>query len=89
MIQLSSLRWAGGRLETCGAFITFSAALMAVIGAGSISPGLLGLTVAYALNMTQPLTNMIRQSAEVESNMNSVERYARCKVLLCCSEHHN
>jgi ABC-type multidrug transport system fused ATPase/permease subunit len=71
---VQSQRWLGLRLECSGALITGSAALIAVLTASSITPGLAGLSISYALQVTQLLSFMIRQSVELENNMNSVER---------------
>jgi ATP-binding cassette subfamily C (CFTR/MRP) protein 1 len=40
------------RLEVVGAFIVFFAALFAVIGKDTLSGGLVGLTVTYALGVS-------------------------------------
>jgi ATP-binding cassette subfamily C (CFTR/MRP) protein 1 len=50
------------------------AGILAVIQQGSLAPSLVGLSLSYALQVTQTLNMVVRQSAEVESNMNAVER---------------
>ena len=42
-------RWLAVRLETVGNLIIFSSSLLAVLGKDSLTPGLVGLSVSYAL----------------------------------------
>ena len=51
-------RWLGFRLETVGGLIVFSAAIFAVVGrgAGGITGGLVGLSISYALQVTNSST---------------------------------
>ncbi|XP_069173762.1 ATP-binding cassette sub-family C member 3 isoform X2 [Procambarus clarkii] len=53
--NIATFRWLGVNLETIGNLITFSAAIMGVAGRDSISPGIVGLSVTYALNMWKRL----------------------------------
>lgn len=46
-----SLRWLGIRVEFVGSCIVLFAALFAVIGKNSLNPGLVGLSVSYALQV--------------------------------------
>ena len=67
-------RWLSVRLECLGNIIIMFAAFFAVISKGTIDPGLVGLTLTYALNVTNALNMLVRMSSEVETNMVSVER---------------
>ncbi|KAJ7390661.1 Multidrug resistance-associated protein 1 [Desmophyllum pertusum] len=67
-------RWLALRLEFIGAAILFFASLFAVIARETIGPGLVGLSVAYALQITGSLNWMVRQSSEMETNIVAVER---------------
>ncbi|XP_076041208.1 ATP-binding cassette sub-family C member 3-like [Oratosquilla oratoria] len=67
-------RWLGIRLEFIGNLVTFAAAIFAVFGRTSISPGIVGLSVSYALNVTMVLNWLVRLSSDVETNVVSVER---------------
>jgi len=49
-------RWLSIRLETVANFVTFFAALFAVLAKGELSPGQAGLSVSYALSITQVWT---------------------------------
>ncbi len=73
-IMAGCTRWAAGRLETCGALIVFFAALLTIVQGGAVPPSLVGLSLSYALQATQTLNMVVRQSAEMEANMNAVER---------------
>jgi ATP-binding cassette subfamily C (CFTR/MRP) protein 1 len=45
-------RWLGFRLEFTGSLIVFFASLLAVFGRESISAGIAGLSISYALNVS-------------------------------------
>ncbi|ORZ19904.1 multi drug resistance-associated protein MRP [Absidia repens] len=77
--SISCNRWLAVRLEFLGSIIIFGAAIFAVVGVlyGSqsyIDPGLVGLSVSYALSITQSLNWVIRSFCEIETNIVSVER---------------
>jgi ABC-type multidrug transport system fused ATPase/permease subunit len=73
------------RLEMLGSLIIFASAIFAVVEiatSGRIDASLVGLSLSYALSMTQSLNWMVRQSCEIETNIVSVERvkeYVRAK----------
>ncbi|PWA01371.1 hypothetical protein BB558_002530 [Smittium angustum] len=80
---LSLNRWLSLRLEFIGGFIIFFASLFAVVSVyissksttGSfISASRVGLAISYSLTITQSLSMGIRQTAELENNIVSVER---------------
>nr|XP_047130820.1 multidrug resistance-associated protein 1-like isoform X2 [Hydra vulgaris] len=71
---ICSNRWLALRLETFGHLITFFAALFCIIQQESLSPGLVGLSISYALQVTQTLNWLVRVSSELETNIVSVER---------------
>lgn len=81
--SISANRWLAVRLEFIGSIIILAAAGFAIIsvttGSG-LSAGLVGLAMSYALQITQSLNWIVRQTVEVETNIVSVERvleYAR------------
>ncbi|XP_015036526.1 multidrug resistance-associated protein 1 isoform X13 [Drosophila pseudoobscura] len=66
-------RWLAIRLEMVGNLIILFASLFAVLG-GQTDPGLVGLSVSYALQVTQTLNWLVRMSSDIETNIVSVER---------------
>nr|XP_045598586.1 ATP-binding cassette sub-family C member 3-like isoform X1 [Procambarus clarkii] len=74
MANLACNRWLGIRLEFIGNIIIFAAAIFVVAGRGSVSSGIVGLTLTYALNVTVILNFLVRMSSEIEANIVSVER---------------
>ena len=69
-----SNRWLAIRLESVGNLIIFCASLLAALGRDSLTPGLVGLSVSYALSVTQTLNWLVRMTSEVETNIVAVER---------------
>uniref|UniRef100_A0A3Q2T472 Multidrug resistance-associated protein 1 n=1 Tax=Fundulus heteroclitus TaxID=8078 RepID=A0A3Q2T472_FUNHE len=67
-------RWLAIRLEFVGNCIVSFAALFAVIARESLSPGIMGLSISYALQLTASLTWLVRMSSDVETNIVAVER---------------
>ncbi|KAM4822942.1 ATP-binding cassette sub-family C member 3 [Urocitellus parryii] len=80
---IASNRWLGIRVEFVGNCVVFFATLFAVIGRNSLNPGLVGLSVSYALQVTAILNWLIRSMSDVESNIVAVERvkeYSRTEM---------
>ncbi|XP_021375006.1 multidrug resistance-associated protein 1-like [Mizuhopecten yessoensis] len=67
-------RWLAIRLEFVANCIVFFAALFAVLGRDELSAGLVGLSITYALNVTQTLNWLVRMTCELETNIVAVER---------------
>lgn len=67
-------RWLAVRLETIGNVVILFAALFAVLARDVMDPGLVGLSLSYALTVTQSLSYLVTMISEVETNMVGVER---------------
>jgi ATP-binding cassette subfamily C (CFTR/MRP) protein 1 len=67
-------RWLSIRVESIGACITFCAALIIVIQRNTLSAGESGVSLTYAISVTQLLNWVVKQVVEAENAMNSVER---------------
>ncbi|KAL0992606.1 hypothetical protein UPYG_G00095640 [Umbra pygmaea] len=67
-------RWLAVRLEFVGNCIVMFAALFAVMSRKSLSSGIVGLSISYALQLTASLTWLVRMSSELETNIVAVER---------------
>ncbi|EEB15150.1 multidrug resistance protein, putative [Pediculus humanus corporis] len=74
--SLIANRWLAVRLETIGSLIIFFSALFGVISkaVGNPQANLVGLSVTYAMQVTQTLNWLVRMTSDVETNIVSVER---------------
>ncbi|KAJ3795163.1 ABC transporter [Lentinula aff. detonsa] len=73
-LTVTNQRWLGIRLDFLGTILTFVVALLTVGTRFTISPSQTGLVLSYILSIQQAFGWLVRQSAEVENDMNSVER---------------
>ncbi|XP_047650496.1 multidrug resistance-associated protein 1-like isoform X1 [Phacochoerus africanus] len=67
-------RWLSVRLEFLGNLMVLFAALLAVLAGDSIDSAIVGLSISYALNITQSLNFWVRKACEIETNAVSIER---------------
>ncbi|ODQ80199.1 hypothetical protein BABINDRAFT_161174 [Babjeviella inositovora NRRL Y-12698] len=74
--SINANRWLAVRLEFLGSLVILGAAGLSIIAlpSGKITAGMVGLSVSYALQITQSLNWIVRMTVEVESNIVSVER---------------
>lgn len=75
--SISANRWLAVRLEFIGGVVVLAAAGLSIISVAKhsgLSPGLVGLAMSYALQITTSLNWIVRQTVEVETNIVSVER---------------
>ncbi|KAG8702705.1 hypothetical protein FRC09_004597 [Ceratobasidium sp. 395] len=73
-LTVTNQRWLGIRLDFLGTILTFCVAILAVAARFSLSPSQIGVALSYILLVQQSFGWMVRQSAEVENDMNGVER---------------
>ncbi|EEH23283.2 hypothetical protein PABG_05494 [Paracoccidioides brasiliensis Pb03] len=75
--SISANRWLAVRLEFIGSVIILAAAMFPILSVATgskLSAGMVGLSMSYALQITQSLNWIVRQTVEVETNIVSVER---------------
>jgi len=73
-LNFSSNRWLAVRLESLGTAIVTASGLLAVFAKDTISAGVAGLSISYALSVTQSLNWCVRMSSDRETNIVAVER---------------
>ncbi|XP_073928987.1 multidrug resistance-associated protein 1-like isoform X2 [Castor canadensis] len=72
--NIISNRWLSVRLEFLGNLMVFFAAMLAALAGNSIDSAIVGLSISYALNITQSLNFWVRKACEIETNAVSIER---------------
>ncbi|KAF9921984.1 hypothetical protein FBU30_007941 [Linnemannia zychae] len=73
-ISYSIQRWLGVRIETIANTLVFCTSLLGVCGRYDIDAATIGLVLSYSMSVTGTFNWCVRQFAEVENNMNAVER---------------
>ncbi|KAG8946658.1 hypothetical protein FRC04_011552 [Tulasnella sp. 424] len=73
-LTVTNQRWLAIRLDFMGAILIFVVAIMAAADVGGVNPAQIGLVLVYCVSLTQTFSQVTRQAAEVENNMNAVER---------------
>ncbi|KAF9169153.1 hypothetical protein BGX21_010914 [Mortierella sp. AD011] len=73
-MSYSIQRWLGVRIETIANTLVLCTSLLAVCGRYAIAPATVGLVLSYSMSVTGTFNWCVRQFAEVENNMNAVER---------------
>ena len=73
-LTFANQRWLSTRLDTIGNLLVFIVGILVVASRFSVSPSISGLVLSYVLSVVQMLQFSIRQLAEVDKGMNSVER---------------
>lgn len=77
--SINANRWLAIRLEFIGSVVILAAAGLSVLSVATVpnstlSASMVGLAMSYALQITQFLNSLVRQTVEVETNIISVER---------------
>ncbi|KAH9902793.1 P-loop containing nucleoside triphosphate hydrolase protein [Cubamyces lactineus] len=73
-LTVTNQRWLGIRLDLMGILLTFVVAMLTVGTRFTISPSQTGVVLSYIISVQQAFGWLVRQSAEVENDFNSVER---------------
>ncbi|KAI3740119.1 hypothetical protein L2E82_30538 [Cichorium intybus] len=79
LINFSSNRWLTIRLETLGGIMIWLTATFAVMQSGRTHDQVafastIGLLLSYSLNITNLMSNVLRQASRAENSFNAVER---------------
>ena len=72
--MLPPFRWLAVRLEAIANMLVLCTALFAVFMRGRLTAGIVGLTITYAMQITQSLNWLVRMTSDIETNIVSVER---------------
>lgn len=67
-------RWLAFRIDTVGSLVMFFSGVFVLLSIGKIDAGLAGLSLSYAIAFSESALWIVRLYANVEMNMNSVER---------------
>ncbi|KAF3771283.1 hypothetical protein M406DRAFT_248309 [Cryphonectria parasitica EP155] len=73
-LTFSNQRWLSVRLDAVGNALVFTTGILVVTSRFSVAPSIGGLVLSYILATVQMIQFTVRQLAEVENGMNSVER---------------
>ena len=73
-LTVTNQRWLGIRVDMLGLLLTLVVSILTVAARFSISPSQTGVTLSYIISIQQSFGWLIRQVAELENDMNSVER---------------
>lgn len=73
-LSIACQRWLNLRLDALGAVLVFGSALLVIGLRDTIDPASGGVVLSYMVTVQSIFSQMIRQSAEIENNMNSIER---------------
>ncbi|KAK0521189.1 hypothetical protein OC834_006756 [Tilletia horrida] len=73
-LTIAVQRWLSVRMDFLGNVLILGIGLAAVGFRRSISPAVLGVALTYTLQITQSLSQMVQQLAQVEQDFNVVER---------------
>lgn len=73
-LTFSNQRWLSVRLDAVGNALVFTTGILVITSRFSVPPSIGGLVLSYILATVQMIQFTVRQLAEVENGMNSVER---------------
>ncbi|EED18119.1 oligomycin resistance ATP-dependent permease yor1, putative [Talaromyces stipitatus ATCC 10500] len=73
-LTFANQRWLAVRLDVLGVILVFVTEILVVTDRFNVSPSISGLVLSYLLTSVQMLQFTVRQAADVDNNMDSVER---------------
>ncbi|KAG0275623.1 Canalicular multispecific organic anion transporter 2 [Linnemannia exigua] len=74
MGSMIAKRWVEVQLRLLSTFVLLFAALFAVLGREHLDPSLVGLTVSYAMSITEEITSLVRIGCDFQNKLVAVER---------------
>lgn len=74
-------RWLTIRIQTLCSAVVFVTAALAVLNADRLDPSLVGMALAYALNLTMVIAILVRTMSEVQNQFVSLERIQDYSVM--------
>ncbi|CAG8742883.1 11311_t:CDS:2, partial [Acaulospora colombiana] len=77
-LYIAVSRWLGVRLESIANVLIYIACLLAVLERFQVDPSIVGVILSYSMIITADFSWCIKQFADVEATMNSVERLLYC-----------
>ncbi|KAH8880912.1 P-loop containing nucleoside triphosphate hydrolase protein [Thozetella sp. PMI_491] len=73
-LTFANQRWLGVRFDAIGVAFMIVTGMLVVTNQFSVPPSIAGLVLSYLVSITQSLLLAVRQVADSQNNMNSVER---------------
>ncbi|GJJ68246.1 ATP-binding cassette, subfamily C (CFTR/MRP), member 1 [Entomortierella parvispora] len=74
LASMTSKRWVEVQLRLLSTFVLLCAALFAVLGRATMDPSLVGMTLSFAMAITEEVTSLVRILCDLQNHLVSVER---------------
>ncbi|KAF9112250.1 Multidrug resistance-associated protein 1 [Mortierella sp. AM989] len=74
LASMTGKRWVEVQLRLLSTFVLLFATLFAVLGRSRLDPSLVGLTLSFALSITEEVTSLVRISSDFQTHLVAVER---------------
>ncbi|KAF9347394.1 Multidrug resistance-associated protein 1 [Mortierella sp. AD094] len=74
LASMSSKRWVEVQLRLLSTFVLLFASLFAVLGRSRLDPSLVGLTLSFAMSITEEITSLVRIYCDFQTHLVAVER---------------
>ncbi|KAG0371859.1 hypothetical protein BGX24_001074 [Mortierella sp. AD032] len=74
MGSMTAKRWVEVQLRMLSTFVLLFAALFAVLRRETLDPSLVGLTISFAMSITEEITSLVRIGCDFQNHLVAVER---------------
>ncbi|KAF9171969.1 Multidrug resistance-associated protein 1 [Mortierella sp. AD011] len=74
LASMSCKRWVEVQLRLLSTFVLLFASLFAVLGRSRLDPSLVGLTLSFAMSITEEITSLVRIYCDFQTQLVAVER---------------